>query len=739
MSLIASLNPMQQEAVSYTEGPLLLLAGAGSGKTRVLTNRIAYMIEKGVDPYNILAITFTNKAAREMKERVNELVGSDAVWVSTFHSTCVRILRREIQHIGYENSFTIYDADDSLRLIKECIREVNLNEKQYTPKSVQGVIGAQKDELIGPISFARESESDFRMSQIAKVYTLYQKRLKANNSLDFDDIIFLTVRLFIERPDILEKYQNRFTYIMVDEYQDTNTAQYKLIKLLAEKNQNLCVVGDDDQSIYGWRGANISNILDFEKDFKNAKVIKLEQNYRSTKNILSAANAVILNNFSRKNKSLWTENEEGKNINYIKSANDMEEGLFVAHTIKKHMESGGKLSEIAVLYRQNALSRSIEDQLVKNNIPYKIYGGVKFYDRKEIKDILSYLRSMYNSFDDIALKRIINTPKRGIGDSTVNKIAQFASEHELSFFDAMRSFECLEELGTRGKKIKEFVDLLEELKAYAENNSVTKIIEFVLERTGYLLELKAEGTDEAAGRIENIDELINKAYEFEKASEDASLPAFLEEVSLVADIDGMDESSDNVSLMTMHSSKGLEFPTVFIIGFEENIFPSYRSVFSGDLKDLEEERRLCYVGITRAEKSLYLSSATQRMQHGQIICNAPSRFLKEIPANIITQDIKSLKQKESTEKPLIRSTVVSARENIKGSFGGKSYKAAPIPAPKDIVLDFQVGDKVKQIKYGVGIVKEIKPAGADYEVSVEFPAAGVKKFMAHFSKLKKID
>ncbi|MBE6013623.1 MAG: DNA helicase PcrA [Lachnospiraceae bacterium] len=737
MNLLDKLNPVQRTAAMHTEGPLLILAGAGSGKTRVLTHRIAYMIEKGISPYNILAITFTNKAAKEMKERVNALVGNDAVWVSTFHSTCVRILRREIHHINYDNSFTIYDADDSLKLIKDCIKEANINEKQFPPKSVQAVIGGEKDKLVTAEEFERKSQSDYRLSQISKVYSLYQKRLKSNNALDFDDIIFLTVKLFTARPDILEKYQNRFQYIMVDEYQDTNFAQYSLIKLLSSKSHNLCVVGDDDQSIYGWRGADISNILDFEKDFKNATVIKLEQNYRSTQNILTAANAVINNNISRKNKVLWTENEEGRNINFYKASNDLEEAQFICEKIEEHKNTGGSYNDMAVLYRQNSLSRSVEDMLVKSNIPYKIYGGVRFYDRKEVKDVLAYLKAIYNPFDDVAFKRIINTPKRGIGDTTANKISEYAIQNEMSFFDAMKNPECLLELGTRAKRIEEFINLMEELKSFAYVNMVSEVIEYVMEKTGYIKELETEGTDEARSRIENIEELMNKAGEFEESSEDKTLSAFLEEVSLVADIDGFDDSSENVSLMTLHSSKGLEFPIVFIAGFEENIFPSYRSMFSGDLSDLEEERRLCYVGITRAENSLYLTSASQRMQHGQIVCNLPSRFLKEIPINIIDRNMQESKSKFEASGNIGKMAPVNAKENMKSSFGGKNYRENPIPAPKNITLDFEIGDKVKQMKYGVGTVKDIRPAGADYEVSIEFPGVGVKKFMAHFSNLKK--
>jgi len=733
MKLLENLNKVQKEAALCTEGALLLLAGAGSGKTRVITHRIAHMIEKGVDPFSILAITFTNKAAREMKERVMELVGFDAVWVSTFHSLCVRILRREISKIGYENSFTIYDADDSNRLIKLCIKELNINEKQFPPKSIGGAISDAKNELISAAQYLRLNGSDFRLSKVALCYELYQKKLNAANALDFDDIIFLAVKLFEELPEVLHRYQERFKYIMVDEYQDTNTAQYRLIKLLASKYGNLCVVGDDDQSIYGWRGANINNILDFEKDFENTTVIRLEQNYRSTKKILSAANAVISNNLGRKVKNLWTENDSGADIYFYKAENDIEEASFIASSIKDLADKGLSLNHIAVLYRQNSLSRPIEDTLVKNNIAYKIYGGVRFYDRKEIKDILSYLKSIHNSYDDIALRRIINTPKRGIGETTVEKIAAYGAQYELSIFEALMEEDVINGVGRGAKRLAEFCELMSCLKNFAADNSVSQLLLEVLDKSGYLRELEAENTDEARGRIENLDELVNKAVEFESGSEDKSLAAFLEEVSLVADIDGHVEGDAVVSLMTMHSSKGLEFKSVFIAGFEEGIFPGYRAVTSGERKDLEEERRLCYVGITRAKENLFLTCAAQRLTHGQIIYNSPSRFLKELPAETFKENtyIEKYTSKEPKEP----------REKISTRPTPQYYpkpKPAVIPAPKNKELDFEVGDKVRQLKYGIGQVIEIKPAGADYEVTVDFEA-GRKKFMAHLARLTRVE
>ena len=745
MKLLEKLNDMQKEAVMCTEGALLLLAGAGSGKTRVITHRIAYMIDKGVDPFNILAITFTNKAAREMKERVMNLTGFDAVWVSTFHSLCVRILRKEIAKIGYENSFSIYDADDSLRLIKACIKELDINEKQFPPKYIQSAISSAKNELIDAAGYAKIYDSDFRLSKVARCYELYQKKLILANALDFDDIIFLAVRLFKEVPNSLHRYQERFKYIMVDEYQDTNTAQYQLIRLLAAGYGNLCVVGDDDQSIYGWRGANINNILDFEKDFKNATVIRLEQNYRSTSTILNAANAVISNNLGRKSKRLWTENDSGKAINFYKAENDLEEALYIVSNIKEWLDDGQNLNDTAILYRQNALSRSIEDALVKSSVPYRIYGGVRFYDRKEIRDILSYLKAIHNSFDDVAFRRIINMPKRGIGDTTIEKVAAYCARYEVSFFDALNDDELLNELGARAKKISEFYKLIRELKDFAASNSVSQLLLEILDKTGYTKELKAENTDEALGRIENINELINKAVEFEAGSEDLSLGAFLEDVSLVADIDSHVESDQVISLMTMHSSKGLEFKNVFIAGFEEGIFPSYRATIGGDAKELEEERRLCYVGITRACENLYLTSAAQRLTHGQIIYNSPSRFLKELPEELLNQNTYMDKFRESALREKISTRPMPTRPMPTRPMPEYSMSARPkpkpaaIPAPKNKTLDFVVGDRVRQMKYGVGEVVDIKSAGADFEVTVAFEAVGQKKFMAFLAKLVKVE
>ena len=730
---LKTLNDMQRQAVLTTEGPLLLLAGAGSGKTRVLTHRIAYLIENGVKPWNILAITFTNKAAREMKERVAAITPhGDEVWVSTFHSTCVRILRREIDKIGYSNKFSIYDADDSERLIKDILKEHNISDKVYPPKMIISQIGGQKDQMHSPEDFMKEVEKDFRMRKVADIYAIYQERLKENNALDFDDLIFKTVELFKKRPDILDKYQERFRYIMVDEYQDTNGAQYQLVKLLASKYNNLCVVGDDDQSIYGWRGADIKNILDFEKDFKNTVVIKLEQNYRSTGLILESANAVIKNNRTRKAKALWTDQGEGTKLKFHNSSGDREEANFICKNIDKGVTEGRKYSDYAILYRNNALSRVIEEQLVKDSIPYRLFGGTRFYDRKEIKDIMCYLKVLNNPNDDIAIKRIINVPKRSIGDTTVAKISEYAAENHLNFYMALCGNENINSLTSRAKSsLVKFVDLLNDFNIDAEELPVSELIEKIIDKTGYKAELEAINTDESRGRLENIGELINKAAEFEENNEDADLAQFLEEVALVADVDGYTEGDDTVVLMTLHSSKGLEFDTVFIAGFEESIFPGFRAMQDGTGMEMEEERRLCYVGITRAKRELYLTAAKNRLQHGQRVYNMPSRFLKEIPSKFIERSEDGLTVKKAEggfgfEKPVQYNP---AKRVI------NPYK---MPEPKNVSLDFTVGDNVKHIKFGIGQVKDMTPAGADYEITVDFINAGTKKLMSKFANLKKI-
>ncbi len=737
--LLNKLNPMQKKAVLSTEGALLLLAGAGSGKTRVLTHRIAYLINKDIRPFNILAITFTNKAAKEMKERVNSICAEGSqVLVSTFHSLCVRILRSHIDKIGYTNKFTIYDADDAERLIKDIMKEYKINDDVLSSKYVLSQIGRQKDKLITPTAFSQNVGSDFKKKLIADIYIAYENRLKANNSLDFDDLIFKTVQLLANNIDVLDYYQERFKYIMVDEYQDTSTSQYMLIKLLANKYKNLCVVGDDDQSIYGWRGADINNILDFEKDFNNATVIKLEQNYRSSKTILEAANFVIKNNFGRKEKSLWTENEQGSLINYEKCNSDREEATFIAKEISKKIKEGYSYKDFAILYRTNSLSRLLEEQLVFSSIPYKLYGGVNFYGRKEIKDIISYLKVLENPNDDISLKRIINVPKRGIGDATILKASEYAEENNISLFEALSKAEHIADLGRKTKSVLDFYNIMVCFKEKSEKLNVADLIDYILEETGYLEELKKEGTDEALGRISNLEEFVSKAVEYEesKNDEDKSLTRFLEEVSLVADIDNMEEGEDVVTLMTLHSSKGLEFPVVFIAGFEEGIFPTYRAIISDNPSDIEEERRLLYVGITRAKKELYLTNAKSRLQHGRYVSNAPSSFFKELPKDLI--HIKQKLEKRSTISFNIEEPTNNYRPKPSYRPNVSSYLKKDIPSPKNVSLDFIVGDIVRHFKFGQGKVLNISPAGADYEVTINFDNIGEKKLMANLSKLKKI-
>ncbi len=733
---LKSLNDMQLKGVLKTEGPLLLLAGAGSGKTRVLTHRIAYLIEKGVSPWNILAITFTNKAAREMKERAAAITprGSE-VWVSTFHSACVRILRREIDKIGRSNQFSIYDADDSERLIKDILKELNISDKMYPPKYVQSVISSQKDTMTSPDEFAEITEKDFRLKRVADIYRIYQKRLKDNNALDFDDLIYMTVRLFEQRPDILDKYQERFRYIMVDEYQDTNGSQYELVRLLAKKYRNICVVGDDDQSIYGWRGADIRNILNFKEDYKDAVVYKLEQNYRSVKPILDAANSVIKNNRHDQLKSLWTEKSEDGKITVYRAEDDRFEAEYICSEIDRGVSEGKEYKDFAILYRNNALSRVIEERLIKNGIPYRLFGGTRFYDRKEIRDIMSYLKAVYNPNDDIAIRRIINVPKRGIGDTTVGRVGEYALEKGISFYNALCECESISSISpSAARKLRAFGIMLDELREAAEEYSVSFFIEKVMEDTGYKAELEAENTDISKGRLENLEELVNKAIEFEEASEeDKSLSAFLEEVALVADVDAFTEGDDTVVLMTIHSAKGLEFDTVFIAGFEENIFPSYRSLTEGDINALEEERRLCYVGITRAKRRLYLTSAVSRLQHGNYVANAISRFAKEIPEELIEFKQQGVRTSSESRPSVPSSGFKAAPNNLRRPVN--TYK---MPEPKDVTLDYGVGDMIRHFKFGVGSVVDINPAGADYEVTVDFKSVGTKKLMAKLAKLKKI-
>ena len=767
MSIYDTLNEQQKDAVLHTEGPVLILAGAGSGKTRVLTHRIAYLIEKkGVNPWNIMAITFTNKAAGEMRERVDKLVGfgSESIWVSTFHSSCVRILRRYIDRLGYDTNFVIYDADDQKSVMKDVCKRLCVDTKTYKEKALLAAISKAKDELIGPEQYELDHRGDMNGERIAAIYKEYQKVLRHNNAVDFDDLICLTVELFKNHPDVLEGYQERLRYIMVDEYQDTNTAQFELIRLLALKYQNLCVVGDDDQSIYKFRGANIYNILNFEHHFPDATVIKLEQNYRSTQNILDAANAVIANNQGRKEKRLWTDNGAGDKITFEQLDTAAEEADFVARDIARRVRKGEyQYKDCAILYRTNAQSRLFEERFITANIPYKIFGGVNFYARKEVKDLLAYLKTIDNGQDDLAVRRIINIPKRGIGAASINKVALYAQEQEISFYDALCVAEQVPGLGKAAAKIRPFVLFIQSMKAKAKLLSVADLLQEVIETTGYVRELEAEGTDEAEARIENIDELISKAVDYAEGEEAPTLNGFLENVALVADIDSFDENSDYVVLMTLHSAKGLEFPNVYLAGLEDGLFPSYMSITSDNSQaEIEEERRLAYVGITRAKKNLTITSARVRMVRGQTQYGKVSRFVREIPPELLSGKIYEPKTKE---EPIEQSTFQKARKAFRTvpSYGGSGYgkevgegygstfRSSKATKPvytkvenqRDFgsaggALSYQVGDRVRHIKFGDGEVMAIVSGGRDYEVTVDFDKVGTKKMFASFAKLKKI-
>lgn len=733
MGIYDTLNEQQQEAVFCTEGPLLLLAGAGSGKTRVLTHRIAYLMDQGVNPYHIMAITFTNKAAKEMRERVDDLVGFGAehIWVSTFHSTCVRILRRHIDKLGYGNSFTIYDADDQKSLIKQICKQYKIDTKMMPERKIINEISSAKDEFMTPSEYETRHQYDFKKKKIAQIYKEYQKQLKANNALDFDDLIFKTVELFQFHPEVLDYYQERFRYIMVDEYQDTNTIQFQLVSMLARKYQNLCVVGDDDQSIYKFRGANVKNILNFENVFPEAVTIKLEQNYRSTKNILNAANEVIKHNKGRKTKKLWTENEEGDLIEFHQYGTEYEEARKIIHEIEDLSKEGYDYKNMAILYRTNAQSRVFEESFMIKNIPYRIVGGTNFYQRKEVKDILSYLKVVDNGLDDLAVRRIINVPRRGIGAATIEKINVYAVEHNVSFLDACFSSDSIDTLGNAKKKINGFADLIREFRRKMQEGSLEELFKCITDETGYIANLKAEGTEEAEGRIENINELLNKVVTYEQEAEEASLSELLEEIALVADIDNLEDSDNRVVLMTLHSAKGLEFPYVFICGMEDGIFPSYMTVMSEDDDDMEEERRLCYVGITRAKKKLYLSAAKRRMMQGRTQFNKVSRFIDEIPEQLLQLDTGVNFKEKRPDKALFSS-------NRSNRFR-KPYQAKSFTSTKMDTLPYDVGDMVKHIKFGKGKVLEIVSGGRDYEVTVDFEKAGVKKMFASFAKLKKVE
>ena len=743
MSIYDTLNPPQREAVAQTEGPVLILAGAGSGKTRVLTHRIAYLMdEKGVNPWNILAITFTNKAAQEMRERVDKLVGfgSESIWVSTFHSACVRILRRHIDNLGYDTNFTIYDTDDQKSLMKDVCRKMNIDTKIYKERSLLAQISHAKDELLTPDDMEMKAAGDYNMKKVASVYREYQAALRKNNALDFDDLIVKTVELFEKCGAVLEYYQERFKYIMVDEYQDTNTAQFKFISLLAQRYQNLCVVGDDDQSIYKFRGANIGNILGFEHVFPDARVIRLEQNYRSTKNILNAANQVIANNTERKAKTLWTENEEGSKVHFRQFLNAYEEAEYVAGEIGKLKRNGlGNYRDCAILYRTNAQSRIFEEKFIAANIPYKLVGGVNFYARKEIKDLLCYLKTINNARDDLAVQRIINVPKRGIGATTLGRVQDYADNMGISLYEALRVAEEVPSIGRSLSKIDGFVTFIQMLKSKADVLTVEEILQEVIDSTGYVAELEAEDTEESRARIENIDELISKTVAYQEDMEEQNQPAtlsgFLEEVALIADIDTVDPDQDYVLLMTLHSAKGLEFPKVFMVGMEDGIFPSHMTISYGDDGEMEEERRLCYVGITRAMKDLTLTCAQQRMIRGETQYNRVSRFVREIPRELVDLGHTIQEKKPKVEELIPTPAKYSKMKEI---LQGRNYKPREFKVTKANSLDYEVGDTVRHIKFGVGIVKEIVEGGRDYEVTVEFDKVGVKKMFASFAKLKKI-
>ena len=762
--ILQSLNPVQKEAASCTEGPLLILAGAGSGKTRVLTHRIAYLIEeKGVNPWNIMAITFTNKAAQEMWDRVDRLVefGAESIWVATFHSSCVRILRRYIDRLGYDNHFTIYDTDDQKSVIRKAVKELDLDPKQYREGPLLGVISAAKNEMIEPQDFETQAGGDFRMCQEAKIYKAYQKTLIDNNAVDFDDLLLLTVRLLRENRDILEAYQERLRYIMVDEYQDTNSVQFELIRLLSGKYHNLCVVGDDDQSIYKFRGADITNILSFEETFPGAKVVKLEQNYRSTNNILEAANSVIANNAHRKEKHLWSENGEGKEVSFIHYETAYGEAEDVIDKIQTSVHMGKyQYQDCAILYRTNAQSRAFEEKCIKKSVPYRLVGGVNFYQRQEIKDILAYLKTIDSGRDDLSVTRIVNVPKRGIGQVTLNKLAVYASEHGMRLFQAMEQAEQIPGIGKAADKIKGFVNQIMVFRALAKELDAAELIESILEQTGYLEELEKLEEDKAQAKQENLDEFQNKAADYYANHDEAALTDFLEEVALVADIDNMDSEADSLTLMTLHSAKGLEFPVVYMTGMEEGLFPSYMSMNSGDPGDIEEERRLCYVGITRAMQQLTLTAAKQRMVHGNIQYSAISRFVKELPQE-------KLDWKEETFGGLFKkgpsmtanslssslfggSSSMSSGSSFSASQGSQTAKktnydnvfdlkyAKAFSSPKPDSLDYKEGDRVSHIKFGKGTVLAVEDMKKDYQVTVEFDTAGVKKLFAGFAKLKKI-
>lgn len=743
MNSYETLNEQQKLGVFTTEGPVLILAGAGSGKTRVLTHRVAYLIEeKGVAPYHIMAITFTNKAAGEMRERINAMVGmgAESIWVSTFHSSCVRMLRRFADRLGYDTSFAIYDADDSKTLMKDICKRLEIDTKVYKEKSFLNAISAAKNELISPEEFALQAAGDFNKTRQAQVYREYQARLKANNAMDFDDLIMKTVELLKFDTEVRTFYQEKFQYIMVDEYQDTNTAQFELVRLLASGRENLCVVGDDDQSIYKFRGANIYNILNFEKYFPNATVIKLEQNYRSTENILNAANGVIANNTGRKEKRLWTEAPAGDKIFYQQFDSAYEEADYIARDIAAKVCRGEyTYGDCAILYRTNGQSRLLEEKLIMSGIPYKIVGGVNFYARREVKDLLSYMKVVDNAQDDLAVQRIINVPKRGIGATSIGRAADYAYANGMNLFEALERVQEIPSLGRAVSKITPFVDLIHHFREVCANRGLACLLQEIIDATGYVEELKAENTEEARGRIDNIDELLSKVVSYEQEAEEPTLSGFLEEVALVADIDSLDEDGSYVVLMTLHSAKGLEFANVYLSGMEDGLFPSYMSIVSDHSdEEIEEERRLCYVGITRAREHLALTGARMRMMRGETQYHGISRFVREIPQELIAGSTWEPKPKDSfagagssgyQKMSSMKSTPLAAQTYQAKNFGTKIQKDT---------LAYGEGDRVRHVKFGEGTVVQINDGGRDFEVTVEFDQAGRKKMFASFAKLEKI-
>lgn len=754
MSIYDTLNEQQKKGVFTTEGPVLLLAGAGSGKTRVLTHRIAYLIDElGVNAWNIMAITFTNKAAGEMKERVENLVGigSDSIWITTFHSSCVRILRRYADRLGYDNNFTIYDTDDQKSVMKEICKRLQIDTKMLKERTILAAISSAKDELISPEEYELGTLGDYRKQKIAMAYREYQATLKKSNAMDFDDLLMKTVELFKADREVLGSYQRRFKYIMVDEYQDTNTAQFELIRLLADDHHNLCVVGDDDQSIYKFRGANIRNILDFESVYPEAEVIRLEQNYRSTQNVLDAANAVIRNNKGRKNKTLWTDKGEGSRIHFRQFDNAYEEAEFIAGDVaRKKREAIADYGDCAVLYRTNAQARLLEEQFIGSGIPYDVVGGTNFYARREIKDLLAYLKTIDNGRDDLAVKRIINIPKRGIGASTIAKVQDYADLHEISFYDALHQADEIAELGRSAVKLKPFVNMIQGFRSKLEYYGLGDLIKDIIETTGYVQELEAADEEDAQNRIENIDELISKIVSFEETYDQPTLGEFLEEVALVADIDHVENGSNRVLLMTLHSAKGLEFPHVYLAGMEDGIFPSYMTIVADDPDEIEEERRLAYVGITRAKDDLTLTYARMRMVRGETQMNAVSRFVKEIPQELMdnrppVSKFRIEEEQSSISRPkAILTPKRTAAENKPFIAGGGlgALSAAGISKGLGAVTggkpDYDIGDRVKHVKYGEGTVTDLEPGPRDYKVTVDFDDAGQKIMYAAFAKLIKI-